>query len=198
MKKKEIPHEQIKIPKQLYKQNISQNKPKEEIKNINININEVNFINKEKNRYQTDYFDYMSNDDIQPAKKESENTTLNKLQKLKALKVNLNLSNVDKSSSDHRSDSNKSDRDNEVRRNTPVFNKPTHGHRRSNSFGGFEPQLKDFNPKFGPIDTEESEDKEEKFSFRNKVEDDTIQVIQPQIIKYNESANESLTESKLI
>lgn len=36
---------------------------------------------------------------------------LNKLQKLKAIKVNLHLSNIDKSSSEDRSDSNKSKRD---------------------------------------------------------------------------------------
>jgi hypothetical protein len=74
--------------------------------------------------------------------------------------------------SEQKSDSynSQSDIHTEIKRNTPVFNKPGHGHRRSNSFGGYTGGI-DFEPKFGAGALNPIEEGE-KFSFRNKQEEE--------------------------
>jgi hypothetical protein len=72
----------------------------------------------------------------------------------------------------------------EIKRNTPMFNKPGHGHRRSNSFGGYTGYT-DFEPKNFVGAIEEGE----KFSFRNKQDEEDlgIRYIPAKVVTYHTS-----------
>lgn len=193
------------------------------IKNINININKLNIINRDPNNgtetenesqpcdYSQDYNNYIKNE--QSINKDKNNSTVGsnkgdvvsstqeKLNKLKTLKIGLNINHLqalaqnsqrkvssqasnsliheDKS---YKSDSDESEYEHNIaeitsdRKNTPVFNSKQSGHfhRRSNSFGGCITLDVDHRQEFNPNILRESEEVlGEKFSFRNQIDEKT-------------------------